>query len=287
MKGRLNLFQASMLRWRELHPYNAVHVVRIERPLDAARLTAIIDAAARRARPHRSRARRRTPALRIHRRAGAGHACRPCRRRPADRRAATRRSSASSTCPSRAMAALNPFRFFCIDNGQWFHLGLAYDHVDRRRRLDRGPARRASSPAIPATGPKRRPPRPFDRYPATYRTAVLPPSRAPCCAGCRFLRAIAASCRRTVRPVYPRGGDHGNGFAYRRLDPPEFAALVAPRARGASPSTTCCSRSCCRRWSPSPESACPANAGTSSPSRRSSISGAISAPIPTRRSASS
>ena len=42
MKGRLNLFQAAMLRWRDLHPYNAIHVVRIDRPLDAARLQALI-----------------------------------------------------------------------------------------------------------------------------------------------------------------------------------------------------------------------------------------------------
>ncbi len=42
MKGRLNLFQAAMLRWRDLHPYTAIHVGRIDRPLDAARLKALI-----------------------------------------------------------------------------------------------------------------------------------------------------------------------------------------------------------------------------------------------------
>ena len=35
LRGRLNLFQTAMLRWRELHPYNAVHVVRVPQ---AARL---------------------------------------------------------------------------------------------------------------------------------------------------------------------------------------------------------------------------------------------------------
>ena len=44
MKGRLNLFQATMLRWRAMHPYNAVHVVAVEAPLDAARLARDIDA---------------------------------------------------------------------------------------------------------------------------------------------------------------------------------------------------------------------------------------------------
>ena len=43
MRGRLNLFQATMLRWRELYPYNAVHTVRVEAPLDAARLARDVD----------------------------------------------------------------------------------------------------------------------------------------------------------------------------------------------------------------------------------------------------
>ena len=65
MKGRLNLFQASMLRWRELHPYNAVHVVRIARPLVAADLQHAIDERADPLGPDRARARPRQAAVRI------------------------------------------------------------------------------------------------------------------------------------------------------------------------------------------------------------------------------
>jgi len=43
LRGKLNLFQATMLRWRELHPYIAVHVVRLNQPLEAARLKRRID----------------------------------------------------------------------------------------------------------------------------------------------------------------------------------------------------------------------------------------------------
>jgi hypothetical protein len=43
MRGRLNLFQATMLRWRELHPYCAAHVIAIERPFDDARARSAID----------------------------------------------------------------------------------------------------------------------------------------------------------------------------------------------------------------------------------------------------
>ena len=41
--GKLNGFQQTMLQWNELHPYNAVHVVRIPHPLDTARLQAAIE----------------------------------------------------------------------------------------------------------------------------------------------------------------------------------------------------------------------------------------------------
>ena len=44
MQGRLNLFQATMLRWRDLHPYSAVHVVRVMKRCDAPRLEAQIAA---------------------------------------------------------------------------------------------------------------------------------------------------------------------------------------------------------------------------------------------------
>ncbi len=42
MPGRLNAFQLSMLQWNDLHPYNAVHVVRIPDVLDLGRLKSVI-----------------------------------------------------------------------------------------------------------------------------------------------------------------------------------------------------------------------------------------------------
>ena len=42
---RLNLFQATILRWRELYPYSAVHAVRVSQPLDAQRLESGINRA--------------------------------------------------------------------------------------------------------------------------------------------------------------------------------------------------------------------------------------------------
>ncbi|MCC7113770.1 MAG: hypothetical protein IT520_05215, partial [Burkholderiales bacterium] len=44
MDGAFNLFQATMLRWRARHPYNAVHVARVDSALDPDRLRAAIAA---------------------------------------------------------------------------------------------------------------------------------------------------------------------------------------------------------------------------------------------------
>jgi hypothetical protein len=42
MQARLNIFQKSMLQWNDLHPYNAVHVVRIPGALELERLKNVI-----------------------------------------------------------------------------------------------------------------------------------------------------------------------------------------------------------------------------------------------------
>ena len=39
---RLNLFQRMMLRWRDLHPYNPVHVARVPAALEPERLRACV-----------------------------------------------------------------------------------------------------------------------------------------------------------------------------------------------------------------------------------------------------
>ena len=43
MRGKFNIFQKTMLQWNEMHPYSAVHIVRIPEPLDLTRLTQLID----------------------------------------------------------------------------------------------------------------------------------------------------------------------------------------------------------------------------------------------------
>ena len=43
MPGRLNIFQRTMLLWNDLHPYHAVHIVRVVAPLDLRRLGEVVN----------------------------------------------------------------------------------------------------------------------------------------------------------------------------------------------------------------------------------------------------
>ena len=42
MKGKFNIIQRTMQRWNDIHPYNAVHVVKVPRPLDRDYLISVI-----------------------------------------------------------------------------------------------------------------------------------------------------------------------------------------------------------------------------------------------------
>jgi hypothetical protein len=223
VKGRLNLFQATMLRWRELHPYSAVHVVRIDRPLDVARLAAVIggeltalgltgltlDVARARYEYTGGAA---TPAIAV--RAGGSD--------PTPVLAREIESELNKPFPHDGR--LDPFRFFAIDAGSAFHLGLTYDHfiaagdsiVVLLKRIFAGYCGNGAERAQPSL---------WERYPATYRRLFLR-HPGPVLRGLWRVRQMAASCRRSVRPRYPGGTDPRNAFAQCRVDRHEFAALT-------------------------------------------------------------
>jgi hypothetical protein len=223
MKGRVNLFQAAMLRWRELHPYSAAHVVRIDCPLDASRLSALIAGQLRAlgltglvldARRGRYEYRGGPAAIALAVLAGGSQPM----------AVVERTIERALNEPFEREGPIHPFRFFCVDSDRWFYLGLAYDHFvaggDSIVVLLEGIVSRYCGHR-----PDAAPPEPLDRYPATYRRLFVRHA-ARALRGLRALPEMVASCRRSVRPVYPRGEDPATGFAYRRLDPPQLAALV-------------------------------------------------------------
>ncbi len=210
-----------MLRWRALHPYSAVHAVRIDRPLDAKRLSVVIDGelealgltgltldAARE---------------RFEYAGGPSHAPLAVVSAGDDPlQTLTREIERELNAPFPADGPLVPFRFVAIDARTSFHLALTYDHwiaaADSIVVLLKGLRDAYTGEAAPRASP-------LLLYPATTRRLFRVHAGA-AIRGLRRMRDIAAAARRSVRARYPGGADPRNGFAYCRVEAPDFAAAV-------------------------------------------------------------
>ncbi len=219
MRGRLNAFQAAMLRWRDLYPYNAVHVIRITRELDRAQLAAAIrgELAATgltgfvfdRAR-QRYEYRGGPPAIEIEIIDDGG-----------DTTAAVCveiERQLNRAFPS--TGAIVPFRFFAVPEQGAFRLGLAYDHFvaggDSIVVLLTSVAARYAGDSPEGDRP--------NLYPATF-APLLRRNAGTIARGLPWLGRIAASCRRGVRPRYADESDGYNRFMHVRLDAPLLAKI--------------------------------------------------------------
>jgi hypothetical protein len=221
MKGRLNLFQSAMLRWRELHPYNAVHVVRVAGTLDRARLhDAIVKqlAFAGLAGLELDRARRRyeycggPPAFELEVIAAGGDG----------ERALCDEIERQLNRPFAPDGRIDPFRFFLLSEDGAFRLGLAYDHFiaggdsilalanDIVDRYEGTPARDAAPELYPP---------PFARLFTRQAGRFV--------RGLGWMGRTASSCRRGMRPRYQDADDGYNGFVHVALEPSELAAILA------------------------------------------------------------
>ena len=204
-----------MLRWRDLHPYSAVHVVRVTKRCDAAQLEAQIAARLqsagltgltldrRRARFEFAGDHEAVALTVLDGGADAGETL---------RLEIVRQLNA----PFPREGRFSPFRFFAVDSGAFFDLGLAYDHfiaggdsiavllehcVDGYGTEDQGEGR-FWTPRL---------------YPHTYRRLFLR-RLGPALAGLGYLRTLAASARRTCRAPCHRERDASNGFLCYRID---------------------------------------------------------------------
>ena len=210
-----------MLRWRALHPYSAVHAVRIDRPLDMQRLSAVIDGElealgltgltldAAHERFEYAGGPSRAPLAVV---SGGDDPLQTL----------TREIERELNAPFPGDGPLVPFRFLAIDAHTSFYLALTYDHwiaaADSIVVLLKG-----LHDGYTGAPPSRR--SPLLLYPATTRRLLRLHSGA-AIRGLRRMRDIAASARRSVRARYPGGADPRNGFAYCRVEAPEFAAVV-------------------------------------------------------------
>ena len=199
MSGRLNLFQRMMLRWSDLHPYSGVHVVQIPQPLVEARLAESNRPAARGERPDRARCRSLATLVSLRGWTVAGSTRVPVGRTGSVRRRMRRRSSASSTLPSRTSAGRTRSASSPSPRRGLVPPRPRLRSLYRRRRIDRVAAqgdRRRLFRARPDRAGLRDPA--LDLYPATYRAPDRAPSR-----GVPAGPARSAGPRRPLAPLVP------------------------------------------------------------------------------------
>jgi hypothetical protein len=219
VRGKLNLFQAMMLRWRELHPYVAVHMVEVAHTLDAARLKAHLE--------QRLEAAGLTGLSVDHRRKrfefGGGPAAVELTILPGgeDPAALAREEiERQLNCPFPREGAFTPFRFFAIDGQSTFRLGLAYDHF-----IAGGDSIVVLLEKLVAGYPEPGAPWTPRRYPRTYSRLFLR-NLGYALRGLKRLPSMAASCRRSCRAPCRTDRAATNAFLSFRVEPSEFAALL-------------------------------------------------------------
>jgi len=221
MRGRLNLFQAAMLRWRAAYPYNAVHVAELPGVLDAARLSRAVDAEL--AELGIGRLRLDAASRRYEYEPGPVHADLPVL--PADGGALAVLEREMERRLNQRFGddgAFEPLRFFAVADGASFHLGVAYDHF-----IAGGDSIVALLKSIAA------------RYDGTLPADHLPPSLYPSSYAGLFARHLVSfyvgqyllpgmllRTRRAYRPRYPHGGSKYNAFTSFELPAERYAALV-------------------------------------------------------------
>jgi hypothetical protein len=221
--SRFNFFQRMMLRWRELHPYNPVHVVRVPVALDTERLRAAIAAQLE------SLGLTGLVVDRAHWRyrfdGGPAAVELTVLASGADGPALLARTiEREFNRPFVQAAHEQPLRFIAIDEGAAFQLLLVYDHYvasgDSIADLLTQLACALTGPAAASA------PRPMSRRSASYRGALL---RHPGW----LLRSLlgvprmAADARRAWRVPYTHIEDGSNAYLGVPVDAARTAALRA------------------------------------------------------------
>ena len=220
MKGRLSEFQATMLRWRELHPYNAVHAVAIAPDLGSGTLERAIAAEL----THcgltgltLDRARKR-----YEYRGGAAQVSVGRTRGPRLLPTLEAEIERQLNAPFGDGEALDPFRFFVVSGDDGVMLGVAYDHF-----IAGGDCIVALLHAIVE--------RCAGRVTETPRPLLYPPTQSwlflrhwpRLVSGFARLPALVRSARTTARPRYGDATDGHNGYVLFSLGPAHYAKLLA------------------------------------------------------------
>ena len=218
MRGKLNIFQRSMLHWRELSPYNAVHVVKISQPLELPRLQEAIKSQLEHYGltglvlddKHQRFEYKGGPAI-------------------VEMKLLNGEQDPISSVSREIEAQINTpftqdeaFRFFVVEEERAFFLGLVYDHFiaggESILYLLKGMVDRYACGRGAEADP------PPSLYPGTHRRLFL---RYPkqTFQGILAIPTMIAKARSSFRPRYSRSQDCQNAFTFFRLESPQFRAL--------------------------------------------------------------
>ena len=220
MPGRLSVFQRMMLLWNNFHSYNAVHVVRIERPFDKGRLEKALDAEVEGAG---------LTGLVVDAASGgfeylggpAGISVRVIEGPPGEPALLEREVESELNTPFAIDAPFTPLRFFAIPGDGFFRLGLAYCHFI----CDADPIVRLLTNVARGFGGEVRTPQAADRY-VNMRRLILPVALR---YGLRWLLTfprLVSHRRRSSRPLFQDKGDFSNGLLLSRVARGELASAV-------------------------------------------------------------
>jgi hypothetical protein len=223
MRGKLNLFQATMLRFRDLHPYVAVHMVGVAHTLEPARLKECIEQRLEAAGLTGFALDRRRE--RFDFRGGPAAVELTILTGGEDWRAVAQTEiERQLDRPFPREGSFSPFRFFAIDVEPTFHFGLAYDHFiaggdSIAVLLEKLVANYVPDAPEPAAGWTPR------RYPKTYSRLFLG-HLGYALRGLARLPSMVASCRRSCRAPCRTDREATDAFLSFRVSPPELAALL-------------------------------------------------------------
>ncbi len=222
MKGKFNIFQRTMLLWNSIHPYNAVHVVKIPVTMDIAKLEVIIkdllnryglgelsiDHKKKRFNYHND-----SDSVKV---SGVDPGSDPT--------AALNREIQRQINLPFTGDTLNPFRFFTVAEDSSFFLGLTYFH----------PAADADSVIIIIKNI-------VSAYIDDDKRSLTHPQLDPYSQGSRslflcslkdlFVWAVTlpehiAKLRSSLRPKYRDINDHDNAFSFFSIRPQQFHLLL-------------------------------------------------------------
>jgi NRPS condensation-like uncharacterized protein len=222
MQGRLNIFQRTMLQWNDLHPYNAIHVVRVPEPLDVEHLRISIGRTLQSLGLSRLNLDRKAGRVRYE----AGPA--GCETQILSGEADPRRVLSAEierqlnlAFPQNA-APFEPFRFFAVSERDSFSLGLVYFHPVADAEPVALLLRDIVQTYLAANHPA--PPEPFHLEAGRTDRLLRHPGQLARKLG--SLPAFLSAIRSSRRLRYSDPNDQHNGFACYALEPEILPRLL-------------------------------------------------------------